>query len=101
MTNRLALHDLLTTILESGNVYFQPPSTVSMRYPCIVYSRNEIMTDSANDKTYRVSKRYQITVIDKNPDSTILDKVMNLPRCSFVRHFTKDNLNHDVYNLYY
>lgn len=45
--------------------------------------------------------RYELTVIDKNPDSDILDRVASLPMCAFERHYTADNLNHDVYNIYY
>ena len=40
-------------------------------------------------------------VIDKNPDSTIPGLVEKLANCSFERFYTKDNLNYDVYNLYY
>lgn len=46
-------------------------------------------------------KRYQVTVVDKNPDSVIHEKVLKLPLCKFDRHYNKDNLNHDVYTLYF
>ena len=72
-----------------------------MNYPCIVYRRSDIDTDFANDKPYNTYKRYQVIVIDTNPDSVLPDRVGKLPKCSFDRHFTADNLNHDVYNLYY
>lgn len=72
-----------------------------MSYPCIVYRRTDIDTSFADDNPYICNKRYQVTVIDPNPDSLIPDKVVKLPKCSFDRHFTADNLNHDVYNLYY
>jgi S-ribosylhomocysteine lyase LuxS involved in autoinducer biosynthesis len=70
-------------------------------YPCIVYSRNNLDTKIADDQPYGHKTGYQVTVIDPNPDSEILGKVAALPLCSFNRHYTKDNLNHDVYNLYY
>lgn len=101
MGQRLSLHQNLKSLLGSDNVYFQPPATVKLNYPCIVYRRSDIDTSFADDNPYITNKRYQVTVIDSNPDSTIPDKVGELPTCIFDRHFTADNLNHDIYNLYY
>lgn len=101
MGSRLNLQTLLEGLLGSRNVYFQPPASVIMQYPCIVYNRAAVDTKYANDKKYLQKKRYSVTVIDKNPDSLIPDKVSGLPLCSFDRHFKTDNLNHDIYSLYY
>lgn len=101
MAQRLDLQDLLVTLLGSNNVYFQPPPTVKMQYPCIVYKRDKVDTRFAGNKPYSRAKRYQVTVIDANPDSEIPDKIADLPKCTFERFFTSDNLNHDVYNLYF
>jgi len=101
MGSRLDLHTLLISILGSTNVYFQPPSSTLMQYPCIVYQRSKINTRHANNGPYHHEKKYQVTVIDRNPDSEIVDAVMNLPKCLFDRHFTSENLNHDVFNIYF
>lgn len=101
MNSRLKLHELLCEALGSKQVYFQPPETVKMKYPAIVYSRNNISNRHANDDVYIQSPSYSITVIDKNPDSDIVDKVSLLPRCRFDRHYTSDNLNHDTFTIYY
>ena len=101
MGSRLNLQVLLETLLGSSNVYFQPPANFTMQYPCIVYSRSLIDVKHANDKPYFLKKRYSVTVIDKNPDSVIPDKIAALSLCSFERNFKSDNLNHDVFNLYY
>lgn len=101
MNSRLKLHELLCEALGSRQVYFQPPETVKMKYPAIVYSRNNISNRHANDDVYIQSPSYSITVIDKNPDSDIVDKVSLLPRCRFDRHYTSDNLNHDTFTIYY
>jgi hypothetical protein len=101
MGQRLALHDILKVILGSNHVYFQPPSTVNLEYPCIVYRRSGIDTAFADNNPYLTNKRYQITIIDPNPDSLIPDKIGKLPTCAFERHYTADNLNHDVYNIFY
>jgi len=101
MANRIELQTLLENLLESRNVYFQPPESVKMNYPCIRYSRNNGKPLRANNGLYGYTKSYTLIVIDKNPDSKILDKVQQLPYCSFERHYTADNLNHYVFNLYY
>ena len=74
---------------------------MSMNYPCIVYSRDYSSTQYADNSPYRRMKRYQVTVIDRNPDSEIPDRVENLQYCSFQRHFTANNLNHDIFQLYF
>ena len=99
--DRLALHSELVKILGTNKVYFQPPSTVVMEYPCIIYKKDADNPTYANDKRYLGMKRYLITVVDRNPDSLIPDKVVQLPYCAFVNHYTVDNLNHDIYSLYY
>lgn len=101
MAPRLQLQEILKAILGSSNVYFQPPPGVQMKYPAIVYKRDRIDIQHADNKPYKNAKRYQITVIDRNPDSDIPDKVAALRTCSFDRSFTADNLNHDVFNLYF
>jgi hypothetical protein len=101
MGQRLDLHELLITLLGSGNVYFQPPPTVQMKYPCIVYELNDINTDFANDKPYNRHKNYLVTVIDRNPDSSLPDRVGELPLSNFDRFYTAENLNHNVFRLFY
>lgn len=101
MGQRLELHEILKDILGTNQVYFQPPPTVSMDYPSIVYKRDYMKIEYADDNPYIHKKRYQVTVIDRNPDSIIPDKVAALPLCSFDRFYTADNLNHDVFKLFF
>lgn len=101
MGSRLELQTLLETILGSRNVYFQPPASVSMKYPAIVYSRDDIENVHADNSVYAQTTAYAITVIDKNPDSEIVKKISMLPMCNYERHYASDNLNHDVFILFY
>lgn len=101
LAQRLKLQTLLETVLGSRNVYFQPPNTLKMNYPCIRYSRGNVSEMFADNQLYLYKKNYQIIVIDANPDSEIPKKISELPLCSFSRHYTVDNLNHDVFNIYY
>lgn len=101
MGTRLGLQAKLEELLGTRNVYFQPPATVTMNYPCIVYAKNAEDVGFANDNPYKNHQGYKVTVIDKNPDSLIPAKIAKLPLSRFSVHYTKDNLNHDVYNIYY
>ena len=101
MGQRLDLQTLLETLLTSDNVYFQPPASLQMLYPAIVYNRDTERTHFADNSPYSRTKRYQVTVIDRNPDSAIPDKVAQLPLCQRQRTFAKDDLNHDVFVLYF
>lgn len=101
MGSRLELQAIFEDILGSRNVYYQPPASVRMSYPAIVYSRKDIENVHANDSAYKQNLCYEVTVIDRDPDSDIVMTVVKLPFCSYDRHFTSDNLNHDVFTLYF
>lgn len=101
MANRLDLQALLEQILGSRNVYFQPPESLKMSYPAIRYVRKPIQNRFADDSVYKQLQQYEITVIDKNPDSEIWKAISRLPKCRHDRHYQADNLNHDVFTLYY
>jgi hypothetical protein len=101
MGTRLDFQTLLESVLGSGNVYFQPPPNVQMSYPAIVYNRDYRAVQFADNSPYFGTTRYQVTVIDRDPDSPIPDKVAGLPMTAFVRHFTADYLNHDIYDVYF
>ncbi len=101
MASRLELQSTLEKLLGLKHVYYQPPESLRMEYPAIVYSKSKIDTEKANNSTYLTRKRYDITVIDKRPDNPVIDKLMELPYCSYDRSYKSDGLNHDVLTLYY
>lgn len=93
----------LQVILEGicPNVYFQPPANVQMIYPAIVYERGRANTTFADDKPYTNTKQYSLNLISKNPDESIFEALAALPMCAHERFFVVDNLNHDVFNIYF
>lgn len=93
------LQNLFLTLCP--NVYFQPPESVRMIYPAIIYERRLIDNVHANDSVYGQKTSYDVTVIDKDPESIIVEKVSKLPYCAHNRHYTADNLYHDVFIMYY
>lgn len=99
MGPRKKLDDLLRAMCD--HVYFQPPTNTIIEYPCIIYKRDYATVIFASNSPYRRTKRYMIMVIDQNPDSDIPDKVAELPLSAFNRFYTADNLNHDVFSVYF
>lgn len=99
MAPRTQLQSLLETMAD--HVYFQPPPNVQMAYPCIVYKIDDMDTEFADNKPYTVTRRYLVTVIDADPDSAIVGAVSLLPMCLYNRGFAADNLNHNVFTLYF
>lgn len=99
MAPRSELQTALEVVCE--NVYFQPPASVQMTYPAIVYERDRSDTRFADDRPYTVTKQYALTLICKSPDDSIFEMLSSLPMCAHVRHFVVDNLNHDVFNIYF
>jgi len=103
MAQREDLQALLVSLLGLPNVYFQPPPTIQMVYPCIVYRREYKATKHANNKPYNHRKRYLLTVITRanESDSDIPDRIADLPECTYDRFYTAENLNHDVFKLFF
>ena len=101
MSSNTELQSLLEKLLNSRNVYFQPPPTIKLNYPAIIYELDGINQSHANDEVYNIDKRYSVTLIDANPNSKFVHELAYLPKCRFNRHFKSDNLNHYVFTLYY
>lgn len=88
--------------LGINNVYFQPPKTTKMRYPCIVYKLDSFDKRNADDKMYIGTCRYLLTYITEDPDDEMIFILLKHFRMiSWANHFTSDNLNHYNFNLYY
>lgn len=106
MDRRLLLQSTLEQLRspepeDKVQTYFQPPASVVMVYPAIRYFQDDEDVLFADDSPYRRKKRYQVTVIAREPDSDIPDMVAELPLCKFNRAYVADNLNHTVYTLYF
>lgn len=100
MGYRLDLQNELETFLD--NVYFQPPSSEQMTYPCIVYAKMDKARKFGGDRIYIWTQLYQVTVIERNPDSTVADDIENqFNYCIIDQRFTVDNLYHTTLSLYY
>lgn len=101
MPSRIELGDLIRAILGSENAYFQPPKSIEMNYPAVVYNLSNIENTYANDGVYLSARQYTLILIDKNPDSPLVEKFVSLPTCRFDRAYKADNMNHFVFTIYF
>lgn len=98
---RLELHKILVDILGLNNVYYQPPESSKMNYPCIIYHTDTIGVSNADDRIYMATDKYSIQVVDADPDSETHLKLLDLPYCRPERKFTLNNLNYWNFTLYF
>lgn len=107
MANRIDLQQELQSLIGQRadgkqNVYFQPPESIKLNYPCIVYTRGTGDTKYAEDRPYKFTNRYILTFITTDPDASLIEKLaMAFKMISHVRYFVSDNLYHSVYELYW
>lgn len=97
---RLELHQRLCSIMETGNIYYQPPSNIRIQYPAIIYELSDVQNVYANSGHYFKKFRFKVTLITKDPTNDINDELMKLPYVSMSSFFCSDNLNHFVYDVY-
>ena len=101
MNSRLGLQTMLEKLLGSRNVYFQPPESIKVKFPEIIYSLSDIRNMHASNTIHKKDMVYMLTYIDEDPDSENVEKISNLPYCEFDRFYTSDNLNHYIFTIYY
>lgn len=101
MGTRVELQSKLEELLGSKNVYYQPPESLKMSYPAIVYSKSKISKTHADNAAYRMMTSYDLTVIASRPDNPVILKLLELPYCSYDRPYKSDNLYHDSLTLYF
>ena len=101
MATRQELQTKLEEILGVRHVYFQPPESIKMEYPAIVFSQKDRRSIFANDAVYSMNNTYELIVISRLPNDDLISKLLSLPYCTYERQYKSDNLYHDVLNLYY
>lgn len=99
--DRLSLHNKLLSLLGNPNVYYQPPSTITLKYPCIIYKLDDVEGVHANNSKYWGTRKYLITLVSKTPDPTILDDILALPLSKFEDPLVVDNLYQYVCSLHW
>lgn len=101
MRTRLDLHELLCELVESRHVYFSPPASIQMMYPCIVYEVIGCQNDYADNLKYRNHRRWSVTYITTDPDDTVHNRLDELQYSNPGNPFVADGLYHFPYTIYF
>ena len=130
MNRRLALHQELVDLLVSygdwywdpfnfetgyipesiqeeaeARVYFQPPESMRLQFPCFIYSRTGANQTYANDKDYMFRQKYSLTYVTRDPDTqeivTRIKKTFDYCGYDSNSPMVYDNLYHEMFTLYY
>ena len=102
MNRRLELHAKLIDLIGNNNVYFQPPASVQISYPCVIYNIGAGDTKRADDTVYRYTNSYDVIFIFKKPNIEVINEVLRaIPMCKVSRCYVADNLNHYAFKIYY
>lgn len=99
MKTRTEMQSMLEEVLGSSNVYFQPPSNTSIKYPCIVYSFERFNINHADNQPYIVTGRWHIHHMYKNPKNDLKEKFLYVPFCTFDRRIVTEGVYNDYYNI--
>lgn len=98
------LRDQLYLVNNTKNVYYNPPSSIKMEFPCFRFEINNLDVKHADNKAYARKNRWAVTYISRSLED--IEKVQNemldiFQYCNFDTSFRADNLNHAVFNLYF
>ena len=93
---RLELHGQLQNLFPELTLYFNPPSKIELKYPCIVYTVDNYETNEANNEVYTVATIYQVTVMSRIPgiDSKPIFGIVGV---NHVNTFTNQDIFHEVF----
>ena len=99
--SRVELDRILRATLGTSNVFFDPPESFKLKYPCIVYKFEGYAQRKADNKTYIGLKRYGLTYITQDADDPMPDILEELDYCHLNRNYTSDGLFHHAYDIYF
>ena len=102
MASRLKLQGELEEFLGNKNVYFQPPESAKLKYPCIIYKKITGNTTYADDIPYRFVRPYELTLITQDPDSPLVSQLAyKYPTIQHINSFVTGNRYHEVFRLHF
>lgn len=101
MSSRIKMGEKLKTVPGVKRVYFRPPPNVKLEYPCIIYNREEMDTESADDRHYLIYDKWAVTAIGFKSDDDIPRWILsNFPKSRHTQSYNSDNLLHDRFRIY-
>ena len=99
------LRDILQEIIgPDGYVYYNPETSIKLKYDCFILERNNTYSIRADNKPYQKTPRWTITHIcrDARDIDILIDKMLEtFMWCEHETSFKSNNLEHNVFNLYF
>lgn len=87
---------------NQNNLYFNANEKSKLSYPCILYYRVAPKVKKANNIRYKVENQYRVTVIDRDPDSVIPDRIVETFEYAYITtNYTSEGLNHTIIEIKY
>lgn len=107
--DQLPLHQILCEILDApfpdgeDHCYFSPPDNLTMKYPCIRYELEGYDITYADNCNYLMRKKYNVTIIDEDPNSPYVEKLLTTPSINTKpnKPYVADGLYHFTFTLYF
>lgn len=96
---RIELDAILRSTLGSDHVYYDPPESFKLKFPCIVYNDTGRSVMRADNGVYIKFRRYMLNYITKNADDPMVDTIEELQYCRLRTPYTADNLFHHPYDI--
>lgn len=104
MGRRQDLNQILVELYDANVtpcVKYQPGPGITLTYPAIVYKLDDMPSIWANNLPYKWEHRYEVKIIDRDPESKLREKMIALPMCRFSQTYVVNNLHHFVFEIYY
>ena len=96
---RSELSAILHSICE--HVYFQPPVSKKLTYPCIIYKLDNLNTRFADNGVYKLADEYSLTYVTRDPNDPNFHAIAMLRYCTMTNTQSSDNLHHYYYRIYF
>lgn len=95
------LNDMIAPYIDDDrmHVFFQSPASYRMTYPAIIYRFDGFDPLHANNKKYKLFRKYSILLIASDPELPLIEEIVKLPYCHLDRTYTADNLYHYSYTI--
>ena len=101
-SKRIELQQVLESIIGSNYVYYRPPESTKLKYPCIIYNLKSGVAHRADNANYIFKRCYDVQLIHKTADTDLVEALIGaFPYIRFDNNFITDNLIHENFVLYY
>lgn len=101
--SRRVIQDILSGVMEEcgeePHVYFQPPESIKLVYPCIIYHISNIDTLYSSNLPYAHFISFETKYISKDSTSKVPNRLLKLPRSRFNTYYTAEKLHHYSYTI--